>query len=386
MARSYVCGFETGSLSAELRTSEAALPTIQGAATIEATIVRTGTYSLKVAPASGAAGYWEPTTGASSSTAYLRTYVRVTALPASTRGLIGKTGANSLNVRVTSTGALELVANVTVLGTSTTLLTDTTKWYRVEVQCTAAAVELQIDGVSEVATSTASPSLFSIFGAFDTTAATYTAYFDDIVRDTAAFPGAGAVVLLRPTSLSAAGSWVEGDGAGTTGMAAAVATQPPPGVASASETAATNIESPANSATDNCDMNMTTYSSAGIVTGDTIQAVYGFVRHGEDIATGTKAGAVQIVSNPAGPTETVFTYGDDAGAHGAEVNNWRTSLTNSVLSPSVTLGTAPVLRVGKRTSTNRVVCVDFMGIYVDYTPAAVSRVPYVNQMPALIAQ
>src|SRR3990167_1916433 len=164
----------------------------------------------------------------------------------------------------------------------------------------------------------------AVLGAKDTVAATYTAYFDDWAQDNAALPGAGAVVILKPASINAANGWVEGDGAGTAGIPGALATTPPPGVASASETSATNAESPTNSATDNLDLNLTDYTTAG-VTG-TVNAVRALVRHGEDIATTSKSGAVLIVSNPTQASEDTFTYGADAGAHSGEAGNWKTAL------------------------------------------------------------
>jgi hypothetical protein len=381
-------GFETGSLSAEPRSTFSVAPAVVGAATIEsgAGNVRTGTYSLKVAPASGAAGYWDQATGSFQSQGFLRVYVKVTVLPATARNFIGSRVSAETALNLNPDGSLELFNNAVSAGSSSTLLTDTARWYRVELKVDNAGntQELLIDGVSQVTDTYTNPAVRMRYGATDTVAATYTAYFDDISFDGAAYPGAGSVVLLRATSLNAAGGWVEGDGAGTAGMAGAVSTRPPAGVASASETSATNIESPTNSATDNCDMNMTTYTAAGVASGDTINALLAFVRHGEDIATSTKTGALKIVSNPDSGTETTFTYGDDVGAHGAEVGNWRTTggVTESTIvsSPSVTLGTSPVMRVGKRTATTRVVCVDFMGIYVDYTPAsaAVPRHGFVN--------
>jgi hypothetical protein len=300
---------------------------------------------------------------------YVRFYLRVTSLPASMRGIFGNIAtAAELSVGLNSTGTLCLYDGTTNKGSGSTALTDTTKYYRVEIQRVGSTCTLYVDGVSQVSATTTASQVRSYFGATGTTAATYTAYFDDISRDDAALPGAGAVLLLKPTTLNNANGWVEGDGAGTAGMAAAVATCPPPGVASADETAATNIESATNSATDDCDMNMTTYAAAGIGASDTINAVQGFVRHGEDIATTSKNGAHIIVSNPTQVGENTWNYGD--GAHGAEsgTNVWATAAGTIQTSPSVVLGTAPVLRVGKRTATTRVVCVDFMGIYVDYTP------------------
>jgi hypothetical protein len=377
-----VCGFETGALLTEVGFTGNA-PGVVGSVAIESSIVRSGSYSLKLTPASGAAGYWEA--DAVGLIRLYRFYCRVTALPATTRGLLSTKAATKASLQLTPTGAIELYDNTTLLGTSTATLSDTGTWYLIEVTANGSSVSLYIDGALEASGS--STSLFNgRFGATDGVAATYTAYIDDMALypDGTAAGNPGKAVMLLPTSLSAANGWVEGDGAGTAGMAAAVATRPPPGVASASETAATNIESPTNSATDNCDMNMTTYTAAGIEALDTINAIQAVVRHGEDIATNTKAGAVTILSNPAQAGENTFNYGNDGGAHGAEVGLWRTT-TGTIQTAAVTVGTAPVLRVGKRTSTTRVVCVDFMGIYVDYTPAAVARVPRSTPYPQLLA-
>lgn len=381
-APNFIFGFETGTLQTEYQS------TVTGAATIESSVVRTGAYSLKVAPASGAAGNWDPAIGFAAGN--FRFYARVTVLPASTRTFVGNTSAGQLNLRITSTGALELRDNTTVLGTSTLTLSNTDLWYHIEMEATGANATLYVDGSSEA--TGASTSLCGLrFGATDTVAATYTAYFDDIANyasDTGK-THPGRVVLLKPTSVNAAGGWVEGDGAGTAGMAAAVATTPPPGLASASETSATNIESPTNSATDNCDMNMTTYAAAGVGPYDTINGVRGFVRHGEDIATATKNGALFHVSNPADPGgEVTFVFGGDIGAHGSDAGGgagWSTTFYSTIQTGAITLTTAPVLRVGKRTATTRVVCVDFMGIYVDFTPGMSPSRPKVAHYPQLLA-
>lgn len=377
MARTWYTGFETGALHTELGY---ATVTQAGNVAIESSIVRSGSYSLKVTPASGVATYWSA--GTSNTVGYYRFYIRVTARPATTARRIF--GANAFvswsNLILNPNGTIALYGGTTVLiGTSTTALTDTSRWYRIDVETITGSQEVRIDGTVEITGTYTSDAVAMqpIFGAYnDTVADTYTAYFDDISADDSALPGAGSVIMLLPTSLNAAGGWVEGDGAGTTNMAAAVATRPPPGLASASETNATNIENAVSSATDNCDMNMTTYTAAGIGASDIINSVRGIVRHGEDIATNTKAGAVRVVSNPDTGTESTFNFGDDGGAHGSDAAGaggvWKTMGTVVANSPSVTLGTAPVLRVGKRTATTRVVCVDFMGILVDYGPAVAS--------------
>lgn len=362
MARLWICGWE-------LQTSKAypASGTHGNGLTFDTSVYRSGICSGKIT--NGATGaVWQY---AGEFVANLRVYVKITRLPDSEQILMGQDLAGQNNVRLTTAGALTLYNGTTLIGTSTQLLTDSSNWYCIEVNSGATST-LYIDENVAVSGSGAATMMDSV-GVYSGTA-TYTINFDDMVADSSAYIGSGKVVLLVPTSLNAAGGWVEGDGAGTAGMAAAVATRPPPGVASASETSATNIESPTNSATDNCDMNMTTYAAAGIGPFDTVRAVQSIVRHGEDIATGTKAGAHTIVSNPAQSGEDTWNFGNDLGAHAAEAGLWRSDF-GTVQTGGVTVDTAPVLRVGKRTATTRVVCVDFMGIYVDYTPAVSTTSP-----------
>ncbi len=369
-----IMGFELGALSAEGNTS--GTPDLIGGVSLETTIVHSGLGSLKVVPASGATGYFAHGPGVSSLALaglarFARAYILIASLPATARTLVGS-GAVGVSVVLNPSGTLKLLdAAGATLGTSTTALTDASRWYRVEWGLAAAngTASLAIDGNTEVSATAATTINIGIrLGADDTVAATYTAYFDDVVIDNAANPGPGNVAVLRPTSLNAAGGWKDGNGTSAP-AATTVATRPPPGVASAAETLGTNIKSATNSATDNCDMNMTTYVAAGV--SGTVNAVQSVIREGEDIATGTKAGAALVVSNPTQASEDTWNYGNDAGAHAAEVNLWISARGTVLSSPTVTIGTAPVLRVGKRTATTRVVCVDAMAIYVDYTPPIV---------------
>lgn len=368
MARTYICGFELGALGTEC--TEATGWNISANRPVVDSTARTGTYSAKFDPPSATQHYFilRNTTAWSG---YIRMYVRVATLPGSTRVFAGDT-ASGINLRLTSAGAIAIYNGGSLLGTSTTLLTDTARWYRVEVRCAngTSVPILLIDGGTEVTGTPSSWTMKAWLGASDTVATTYSLRIDDLSVDDAEFPGEGKVVMLRPTSLNAGGSWREGDGSGTANMSAAVSTKPPPG--NSVETASTNIESAASSTTDNCDMNMTTYLAAGITAGDTVKGTQAVVRHGEDIVTGTKGGAVKIVSNPAQSGENTFNYGNDAGAHGVDndpsSNVWYTTY-GTVQTAAVNVNVAPVMRVGKRTATTRIVCVDAMGIYVDYTPA-----------------
>lgn len=374
MAFGWCSGLETGNLVADsIHTTPQT-----GSVAIESSIVRSGGFSVKATPASGATGYWIRDTGASGG--YLRFYVRFTSLVATTtRTFFGQAAGTVVGLKIKSDGAVEFYRGVTLIGTSTVKLTDTAKWYCIEVRGASAVlndVMLRIDGSNQVlATGTlAASSILPAFGSTDTVADTFTAYYDDICYNTTQFPGPGKVELLLPASDNTINGWTGGNG-GTTSVFDGCNNTPPAGVASANETDLTNIESGANSATDNCDLNAETYAAKGINSYDTVNGVHTIIRHGEDIATGTKAGAVSVLSNPNQGGETTFNYGNDSGAHGIEVGNWETAFGAAIDAPTVDVTVAPVLRAGKRTATNRTVCVDLLGLYVDYTPGTPPAIP-----------
>jgi hypothetical protein len=120
---------------------------------------------------------------------------------------------------------------------------------------------------------------------------------------------------------------------------------------------------------------MTTYTAAGAGAGATVNAVLPVVATAAPVTTSSKAGTVGVVSNPAitnvslGATGTAgaFWSGLAGGTYGA---GWKWSLGTMTQAPTVTLGTAPVMRITQVTSSTRIAVVCFMGIYVDFTPAA----------------
>jgi hypothetical protein len=125
-------------------------------------------------------------------------------------------------------------------------------------------------------------------------------------------------------------------------------------------------------------MNMTSYTTAGIGSADTINAVMVFGVSGEDPATGTKAGGIEVVSNPV-VAQATFNFGNDLGAAGTYPgNNWVTMRAAISASPSVTLGTSPVVRVSISSGTTaaRAAMMCSLGINVDYTPfVSTVRIP-----------
>ena len=388
MARTVICGFEANDNITGNLTTQAVDGRLQGTgATIDTTTVRSGTYALKIALTSGTAGYFLSQHNLSNGR-YTRFYLRVTALPSSTaRKLFGNT--TGIHLRLNPAGTLALYNNTTLIGTTTTALTDTTKWYRIEIRLAdgTSVPTVLIDGNTEITASPASWTMAPLhIGANDTVADTYTAYFDDLTEDDAGFPGDGKVVLLLPESDNTRTNWTAGAGA-TTSLFAAVDNLPPAGVASASETNTSNIESASSTGTATYIAAMSTYSSKGIAAGDTVNAIDIMILHGEDIATGTKNGTFELTSNPV-VGSTAFAFGNDAGAHGAynaSTGIWPFAETFQN-APTVTVGNAPLFKVVKTDTTTRVACICFMGIYVDYTPAVVDPYPasYMENLPSYI--
>lgn len=162
-------------------------------------------------------------------------------------------------------------------------------------------------------------------------------------------------------------------GSDTTAIGSAIDNTPPVGVAH-SDADANNqkyIFNAASNATTNADFNLPTYTAAG-VTG-AVRAVQLIACTGSSSATDT-AGALRIVSNPAQGAEDSFAAFDN-GVAGTHPTNWRRVAGTVQYSPAPTLGTAVVVRVGKRTATTRVAMVDLLVLLVDYSPASLPVQP-----------
>lgn len=373
MALIYCTGFEARDSLIEL----GALSMPSGVS-FETTIVRSGTTSLKILPASGSS-VSNVAVGPSTSSKYTRFYLRVTVLPTVTaRHIYGSGLPGNVGLFLGTDGSLQLItSDSAVVAVSSTLLTNSSTWYRVEflsdysVSVTGSDTVLKVDGVSSLALSTVTGGAYSmgtIIGCLDSLSGTYTAYVDDFAQDNANFPGPGAGLLSLPVSDNARGGWTAGAG-GTTNLFDAVNNKPPVGVAAASATNTSQIKSATNSATDNCDLNMQSYTTIGIPAGSTINGVVLVVATGEEIATGLKNGAIKIVSNPAQSVEdSTLVFGGDAGAQGTYPTLWNVYTGSAQSGAGVTLGTSPVARIGKRTATTRIVSCCYIGMNVDYTP------------------
>lgn len=221
-------------------------------------------------------------------------------------------------------------------------------------------------------------------GKIDTTATTVSIWVDDAAlnddqgANQNSWPGEGKVVLLLPTADSAIGTgWTLGTGtaiSGNTGKTA-VANTPPLGVTDlAVGSDVKQIRNATSNANVNYDAIMTTYTAAGIATGDVITVVDPFVNTAAPLVTGAKAGTIGVVSNPvianialsARGTAGAFWNGTTAGAW---PTGWKWSHGTPAYNPSVTKGTAPVARITQVTASTRIAMVASMGIYVEYVPA-----------------
>lgn len=346
---------------------------------------RSGSYGIRIVNA-GSVTRELRFTGATARSYFARVYVRYSAWPSSSAPNEGNVFWNAtdgswivfFNVDETGLAILCEPGGSQIGSGSVQLSLDT--WHMVEMKVNISAagndtVGLRVDGVDVVtdesfALGSSAPGGLWLQNAY---AGTFNVDMDDVAinDDQGAsqntWPGGGKVVLLTPISDNQRGSWTGGSG-GTTNLYDAVNNDPPAGTATESNT--TQIESADSSgdnSTDEYRINLTTYTDAGIGGSDTITLLHPFIDHGEDVATGTKTGSFGMQANPA-DTYATFTFGDNVGALGTWPTNWRWARGTVTYSPSVTLGSSPVIAVRKTDTGTRVASVDRIGVYAEYVP------------------
>ncbi len=361
---------------------------------------RTGAACLACGSGAGnGLSYWDPNySPVAGATFYLRAYMNFDALPGSTVQIMSFGSAVAgLHARLTAAGKVQLFngATSTQIGSDSaaTVSAGTDTYYRVEMKIVLngstqiSDIELQLDGTSVASTSGLAIASLACRIGWTLTApgANKTVYLDDIAMNNGSgannntWPGAGAVVLLLPTATSAAGTgWVLGNNTAEGGNGwNSVNNTPPVGIADLGGAGADTgqIRNATSAANSNFDATMTTYTAAGIGAADTINAVTPWTITAAPVVTSAKQGTVGVVSNPA-ITNIAFPLPGTAGAFwsgatgGTFITGWKGAPGTITEAPSVTLGTAPVMRVTQVTSSTRIAMVCFMGIYVDYTPAA----------------
>lgn len=379
MARLYTGGFEFNHLG----TDGAEGLFANGTYDVATAQKRTGTYSFHYNPASGANGYCLRT-GLSIADCYVRVWFRASnSLSTGKQGIIWlNSTAGSIKVYVNAGSTVEVYLNGSLATTFVANVINGT-WYSLLVRAkfsTSSAVhevkfegETWTDNTNDASTANVNDVYFGATSN-ETFSGTYEGWIDDIAINDATgvnengYPSStGKVGILIPTSDDTITNWTAGAG-GTSNLFDAVDNLPPAGVASASETNTTNIESASNTGTATYIALTGTYTALGVGSSDTINLIEPIIRHGEDVATGAKGGTYETTSNPVISSST-FNFGDDLGAHGAEISNWRNKTLGPTYSPSVTLGSGVKLKVVKTNTTTRVTCVDLMAVIVDWTPA-----------------
>lgn len=375
--RDYIFGFESGSLFGEPVIDNMSPNRSGGIGNlfIEQAIVRSGNFSLKIAPTSTTFSYWDMQGSKSLTNKYIRFYIRITQLPRVTRGLFSHGVIQSTVSPVlylTSSGRLIFDGNGAAL--SQIALTDPEHWYRIELKLIDGAQELQIDGATQVRLSgsvTAFGVRFGpsdIFESADISAGDYVAYIDDVAIDSAQYPGESSVGLLLPASDGERSTlWTAGLG-GISNLWNAIINVPPLGTANETNTTQIEHAGSAPGTDDHYDINMDTYSDIGIDSNDTIHAVQPYLIHGEDSKTGSKLLAFQGISNPLTENSGSFLAGLNIGALGIFPYNWFAYSLRPTNTPIVTLDTPPVIRILRPEIVSRIASVCFVGMYVEYTP------------------
>jgi hypothetical protein len=373
MARLHTVGFEINDVDAEPRGT--------GSTTVAtAAAARTGTYGCRNISADMAATF------VLNRAYFLRTYFRKTNNPSVVNWVLAGTTAAAAHygIRLETDGTLTLRDTAgTQIGSASAALGNNT-WYRIEMKFIIVSgagaddtLEGMVDGASFASTSaatldTAIPNSLSIGALFTGITSSDTddiALNDDQGASQNSWPGEGKIISLFPASQNQRGSWTGGAG-GTGDLTTTIDNRPP--IGTSAETDSTQMESADSSgdnATDEYRTNLTTYSAGGLTASETITVLQPYLDHAEDVTTNTKTGSFGLQSNPS-QTYATFTFGNNAGALAAWAGNWFTSAGNPVYSPSVTLGSAPVLAWRKTDTGTRVASVDAAWLNVEYVSAA----------------
>lgn len=388
MAIQGLCGFEQGA------TGEFA--SITGTPSIQTAIIRSGAYAMRVnAPGTATYGAFQSRPAGGTLAANFRSvsfYVYVNSRSAGNINCwsIGSSGgAHTVYLRLNNDGTASIIS-AGGAATSTDVIPLKT-WTRVVVGINGSAnlPYLAIGGTtcfsSGLQTATAAQVEMRIGqGCVSGESTDWDVVFDDVRwydNSLTADVGEYKQVQSIPTAGNNAASWTDGAG-GTGDIHGSVDNIPPVGVAAS--TAAAKIKNAASGSNLDYVATMQSYTVAGVPVGSTVNAVCAVCNDAEEVTTGTKAGGLWIASNPAqSASTTTFDYGDDTGtAAGTYPTGWATHLGVVSTAPSVTLTTAPTVTVRKVGSTTRVVDVDFMGLYVDFTPPPIGNV-YDETVPAV---
>ncbi len=378
MARLFHTGFEAGSFSADAALF--GINTISGfAPTWNTTGQRSGKSCIQLA--SQASTYCIATgLGTSlSNTYYTRMAVYLSSTPAVTR-LFGLSDSsfNGLEVNFDGSGNMQMRNNnagTIITTTPASFAISNGVWHVIEFSWVpnTGAVTVYVDG-SSVMTGTSETATAASIQAYLWGSGPSSILLDDwALNDSTggscnSWCGLGQVVLQPAASDSSRTGFVAGgSGGGTTNLYAAVENLPPVGVVYASATSTSQISDATSNTTDNYVTNLETYTAAGVPSGASIVCQQAITSIGGSGTTSQTTG-LTVVSNPSGGSEATGTTG--ATAAGTWPTNWTTLKTAMAYAPTVTLGTAPTLKIRKGTATTQASMSAFMGVLTEYLPGA----------------
>ncbi len=299
------------------------------------------------------------------------------------------TGVSQLEVRLDGSNRLQLYNANSAANIGSPSAALDTNWHRLELgimvfgsgtlNCYA---ELKLDGVSIASSTVQTFSTTALgglrFGWYNAPSANEQIWYDDCClnddqgTDQNSWPDAGTVWLLLPTSDNARGAgWLD-DNAATTNLWDALNNLPPTGVTQAPATmpATAQIYNVTSGTGQNMDVNMQTYTAAGIGSDEVVKLVQMWVYAGLAVAT-TRAVNAYIVSNPAETTPATFNI--TAAIAGTWPTNWMYQGRTLIYNPTVTKGTAPVARVSKEVNNVAAVMFCYAGIVVETQPVTATK-------------
>ncbi len=299
------------------------------------------------------------------------------------------TGISQLEVRLDGSNRLQLYNANSAANIGSPSAALDTNWHRLELgimvfgsgtlNCYA---ELKLDGVSIASSTVQTFSTTALgglrFGWYNAPSASEQIWYDDCClnddqgTDQNSWPDAGTVWLLLPTSDNARGAgWLD-DNAATTNLWDALDNLPPAGVTQAPATmpATAQIYNVTSGTGQNMDVNMQTYTAAGIGSGEVIKLIQMWVYAGLAVAT-TRAVNAYIVSNPAETTPATFNI--TAAIAGTWPTNWMYQGRTLIYNPTVTKGTAPVARVSKEVNNTAAVMFCYAGMVVETQPVTATK-------------
>ncbi len=184
----------------------------------------------------------------------------------------------------------------------------------------------------------------------------------------------GVIIHGLPISDNTVGTgWLTSAG-GSTSLFEDVNNTPPTGVAATPTTGQTQIKNANSTAgTLSYTANVQSYTTMGVPSGATINRVRSCYRCAGSDVTGTNNAIIRMASNPDDGSNTTASAAFDtvAAADTGANQGWLTFTTPWNITPTVTRGTQPTIRVGKNSASTRVAMVDQMFVQVEFVPTSV---------------